>query len=124
MPLPSIQQAVPETLENAKLRIETEVTAIMGLQDIIEIEVPYEHHQTLRTWVQDEGMRCGCQVLPGRRSILVINTTLPPLPEPTPEQVQAQIEAVLAAQYAQEVQQLTQRVATLESEIVTLQGGS
>ena len=123
MPLPSIQQAVPESLDDAKARIEAEVTAVIGQQDIVEIEVPYEHHQTLRTWVQDEGMRCGCQILPNRRSILVINTTLPPLPEPTPEQVQAQIEAVLAAQYSQQVQELTSRVAVLEAEIATLQAG-
>lgn len=123
MPLPSIQQAVPESLDDAKARIEAEVTAVIGQQDIVEIEVPYEHHQVLRTWVQNEGMRCGCQILPNRRSILVINTTLPPLPEPTPEQVQAQIEAVLAAQYSQQVQELTSRVAVLEAEIATLQAG-
>lgn len=122
MPLPSIQQAVPESLEDAKARIEAEVTAVIGQQEIVEIEVPYEHHTALRAWVQAEGMRCGCQVLPNRRSILVINMTLPPLPEPTSQQVQEQIEAVLAAQYAQQVQELTSRVVTLESEIVTLQG--
>ena len=124
MPLPSIQQAVPESLDDAKARIEAEVTAVIGQQDIVEIEVPYEHHQALRTWVQDEGMRCGCQILPNRRSILVINMTLPPLPEPTPEQVQAQIEAVLAAQYSQQVQELVTRVSALEAEIAALQGGN
>ncbi len=124
MPLPSIQQPVVETLDEAKSRIEIAVSAAIGQQDVVEIEVPYSLSGDLREWVENEGMRCGRQILPNRTSILVINTILPPLPAPpapTPEQIQAEID--LAAQHSQEISTLNARVAALEAELAALQGG-
>lgn len=127
MPLPSVQTPSVETLEEAKARIEATVTSIIGQQDVVEIEVPYSLSEQLRQWVESEGMRCGCQILPNRTSVLVINTTLPPLPvppAPTPEQVQAEIDlAAHTAQHSQEISALNARVAALEAELAALQGG-
>lgn len=124
MPLPSIQQTSVETLEEAKTRIETIVSAVIGQQDVVEVEVSHALSEQLRTWVESEGMRCGRQILPNRTSILVINMTLPPLPTPiapASEQIQAEID--LATQNAQEISALNARVAALEAELVALQGG-
>jgi hypothetical protein len=121
MPLPSIQQSVAETLEEAKTRIEAAVVDALGQQDVVEIEVPLQLSQDLLKWVEDEGMMCGCQILPNNKSILAINTTQPPLPPRSPEEIQAEID--LAVQQAQEIYSLSARVATLEAEIASLRGG-
>ena len=124
MPLPSIQQPTVETFEEAQVRIETIVSDAIGQQDVVEIDVPYALSEQLRVWVESEGMRCGRQILSNRASILVINMTLPPLPQaptPTPEQIQAEVD--LAAQNAQEISILNARVAALEAELTALQGG-
>lgn len=127
MPLPSIQQPAVETLEEAQARIEMTVSAAIGQQAVVEIEVPYVLSEQLRVWVESEGMRCGRQILPNKTSILVINMTLLPLPTPpapTPEQIQAEIDlAAHTAQHSQEISILNSRVAALEAELAALQGG-
>lgn len=127
MPLPSIQEPIVETLDEAKTRIETIVSSAIGQQDVVEIEVHHTLSEQLRGWVENEGMRCGRLILPNHVHVLVINMTLSPLPTPptpTLEQIQAEINlAAYTAQNSQEISILNARVAALEAELAAFQGG-
>ena len=85
MPLPVPTPTSEPTLEESKANIEADVTAASAAgQDICEIVVPYDQAETLRAWVESEGMRCGCVIERPKKATLVINMRLAP-PAPTPE---------------------------------------
>jgi hypothetical protein len=87
MPLPVPTPTPEPTLEESKANIEAAVTAALAAgQDICEIVVPYDQGETLRAWVESEGMRCGCVIERPKKATLVINMRLAP-PAPTPEPV-------------------------------------
>ena len=107
-----------ETLDEVKARVEAEVaTALDEGFGIVEINIPYAHHAALVSWVESEGMRCGCNVSPGREAVLVVNMTLAPPPPKSAEQIQAEIDNALARTFAS-------RVADLEAIVASLQGGA
>jgi hypothetical protein len=97
MPLPPPTPPPEPDIEQSKANIEAAVTAALAAgQDICEIVVPYDQAETLRAWVETEGMRCGCVIERPKKATLVINTRLappppppeppaPPEPEPVPE---------------------------------------
>lgn len=113
-----VKQEAEETLDEAKARVEAEVaTALDEGFGIVEINIPYAHHAALVSWVESEGMRCGCNVSPGREAVLVVNMTMAPPPPKSAEQVQAEIDNALARTFAA-------RVADLEAVVASLQGGA
>lgn len=117
-----VAKEAEETLDEAKARIEAEVaTALDEGYGVVEINIPYAHHAALVAWVESEGMRCGCNVSPGREAVLVVNMTMPPPPPKSAEQVKAEIDAAVLR--SQEAYALSSRVAELEVIVATLQGG-
>jgi hypothetical protein len=115
------KQKAEETLDEAKARVESEVATALGEGfGIVEINITYAHHAALVAWVESEGMRCGCNVSPGREAVLVVNMTMEPPPPKSAEQIAAEIDAVLARQI--ETNALVDRVAQLEALVASLGG--
>lgn len=78
MPLPVPTPPPEPTLEESKANIEADVTSALAAgQDICEVVVPYDQSETLRAWVESEGMRCAC-VNAKRKATLVINMLMAP----------------------------------------------
>lgn len=86
MPLPVPTPPPEPDIEQSKANIEAAVTAALAAgEDICEIVVLYDQSETLRAWVESEGMRCGCVISKPRKATLVINMRLaPPAPAPAP----------------------------------------
>lgn len=115
-----VVQEVEETLDEVKARVEAEVaTARAEGYGVVEINIPYAHHAALVSWVESEGMRCGCNVYPGKEAILVVNMTMGPPPPKSAEQIKAEIDAAVLR--SQEAYALSSRVAELEAIVASLQ---
>ena len=121
-----VQVEAPTTIEEQKAHIEAEVaTALTEGYGVVEVEIPFSMHAELREWVESEGMRCGCTVAPGKVAVLVINTTLAPLPPKSPEQIKAEIDAILERDRATlQAFGLEARIAALEDELASIKGGA
>jgi hypothetical protein len=93
MPLPTPTPVPEPDIEQSKVNIEAAVTAALAAgQDICEIVVPYDQSETLRAWVESEGMRCAC-ANSKRKATLIVNMRLaPPVPAPAPAPPEPTIE--------------------------------
>lgn len=117
-------------LDQAKADIEALVAECVKLgSEATHIRVPYAIACDVQAWVESEGVRCACEIQPGKIALLtLIPGRAPPAP-PTPEEVRVRAEkdaAIIAAsEFARAAgsSEAEARFAALEAKFAALEGG-